>query len=236
MRDITPGANTTTTLNLHERIVDINDSIDNGIPWEKREPVTIKACAFDSIRSQGITLNRDNAEHIMDLNKDDYGSIISVNGRPHMITDIKEGVKEEDTFQHRFLLYFLLPALVAIIGIGVMSLPGILYGIGDGFISSVIIITLPFVLIRFGLWVYRTIAKHTDTPYEITAIPLWMNYPQELTMVKNHNRGRLLEFIDSVYAACFYGNQSKLATANDIAVGAEHNWRTSFNHPEDKRE
>lgn len=218
------------------RVHDVINSLELGHSWERLPTTKIKSSGGERLRAKGISLipHQPQTTIVGELDDTDIGSPMTINGQTHMIVDIDKKEREEQG-QVREAFTELLPVAV-VIGTAALSfsaLPMILNNISDSFSSLFIIGLWLLAISRVGMWAYRKASFDSDTTVTIEAVPVWIHYREDLETVSANLPSRRTDFIESVQAACIYGNVTMLHEAHSIVNQAQETWRKGFKHPED---
>lgn len=218
------------------RVHDVINYLELGHSWERRPTTKINSSGGERLRAKGISLipHQPQATVVVELDDTDIGSPMIINGQTHMIVDIDKKEREEQG-QVREVLSEIFPVAVVIstLALCFAVLPMILRNISDNFLSLSIIGLWCLAIFKVGMWAYRKASINSDTTVTIEAVPVWIHYSQDLETVSTNLPSRRTDFIESVQAACIYGNATMLHEAHSIVNQAQETWRKGFKHPED---
>lgn len=218
------------------RVHDVINSLELGHSWERLPTTKINSSGGERLRAKGISLipHQPRTTIVGELDDTDIGSPMIIDGQTHMIVDIDKKEREEQG-QVREVISEIFPVAVVIVTLALTFavLPTILRNISDNFLSLSIIGLCLLAIFKVSMWAYRQSSFGSDTTVTLEAVPVWIHYSQDLETVSTNLPSRRTDFIESVQAACIYGNVTMLHEAHNIVNQAQETWRKGFKHPED---
>ena len=218
------------------RVHDVIHSLELGHSWERLPTTKITSSGGERLRAKGITLipYQPQTTIVGELDDTDIGSPMIINGQTHMIVDIDKKKREEQGKVREVLNeIFPVAVVISILTLSYASLPAILSNLSDGFLSMFIIGLWFLAIFKVGMWAYSKSSFGNDTTVTLEVVPVWIHYSQDLETVSTNLPSRRTDFIESVQAACIYGNTTMLHEADSIVKQAQEAWRKGFKHPED---